>query len=367
MKFFGKKKKSNRKIDNAPSAYRRSVWLDNDPRTKKVTKLIKWLVLLAVLFVFSGYKLVTGVLTYNYVTATSSTNYGSQLTFTRSQATWTLGHIYTDKDKDMLVVQLQSNVQANQNLPANGSDYGVYIYDKNGGNQTIPVAFGRYGTDGDMYLFLPNPKPNYVYQLFIMNRQFLQQTIQGDNSTSQSSIADINNGRTSSSDERKSITAILSQNVNQATDNGVPKYKVASNDTDLISFRVTLNSNAKYVQANKTIILNKPLVTNGTLNFANFFNETLQGTSISTLQKQLTNYNAQLPELKKTENEYQARLKANPNDQASQTSLQNVQTQIQTLQQNIQNAQANIEQYKKATFKSDQFVNIQTKGTVYSK
>lgn len=344
--------------------YRRSIWLDKDPRSKVATKLIKWIVIAVLITGYSIYGIVTGVGEYKEAVATSSTNYGASLQFTRSNANWQVGHVYTDKNQDMLVVQLKSNNQADVNLPANGDAYKVYIADKNAKYGHVPIAFGRYGTDGDMYLFIPNPRKDYVYTIFVMNTQYLQQSVQENDKTGSSGtdIADIGSG-TATSSEEKSITNILSQNSDNNSQ-GVPNYKVANDYSDLVAFRVTLNSNKKYTEANKTITLKNPLVTNGTLNFANFFNETLQQNTLNTLQTKLDNYNKQLPALQKTEKEYQSRLQANPNDQNAKTSLDSVQQNIQSLQGDIQTAKSNIAQYKKATFKPEQFSNIQTVGIV---
>lgn len=334
----------------------RPVFLDRDERNTVAIKQIKWLIAIVILFTTSIVLFVSGQIELNIAKSISSTDYNTSLDFSRSSASWSMGNIFTDKNKDMLVIQLNSNKSANTALPADGKDYKVFFGDKQSKVKEADVAFGRFGTDGSMYLFIPNPKKNYIYNIFIMNTKYLQQSIVDDPSGKLATISD-------DEQAKQSITAILSQTAAQGNVN-VPTYNIEDNKEDLIGFRVTLTSSSKYTAANKTIVLDKPIVNDGKLDFGAFFNQIMQQRSVKGYKEQLENYEKQKPALEVSREEYAKRLKANPEDSDSKSALQNIENQIQTLNQNIEKTKKQIKNYENAKFKPEYFENVQTKATI---
>ena len=80
---------------------------------------------------------------YSAMVNASSTPIGTELTFSQSGATVTMSGIYTDRNKDSLVVRLTPDDKAQQTLPYRGDEFAVFGYsDSVRKYKEIPILFG---------------------------------------------------------------------------------------------------------------------------------------------------------------------------------------------------------------------------------
>lgn len=376
----------------------RTTFGDHSPRTQAVSKYSY--VLMAVMFfmIIGALWYIIGITKYHTVLKNSSTAIGTQLQFPRSQANVNIKNIYTDDQKNVLIVQLAVPDESSTMLPSKGTSYTVYVGSKSlteSHQKQITTLFGRMSTSGDMILILPNPQKE-VYSFFIMNNQYLgfdsntADTVDDgqDSSDSSSDDADVDAGEdnddtdTTSSgkmtpEQQKNAAAYQMANAmnnynyqdavnesgtNQA--NGNNAYAIKSNTQDVISFRVTAYP-AIHTSAYEPKVIHSNLITkDGEFDFKTFYDKVYKQSAINHLKQQNSQLQDQLNQIKTVKSELSSRLEANPQDAQAQTRMSQVKSSESSLSEQQLDLQAKIKKYSHNNYDSSLFANLQTKARV---
>lgn len=338
---------------------------------------------------------IAGITRYHIVLKNSSTAIGTQLQFPRSQANVNIKNIYTDDQKNVLIVQLKVADESTTMLPSKGTSYTVYAGSKSltaSHLKRITVLFGRMSTSGDMILILPHPQKE-VYSFFIMNNQYLgfnsntadmvndgqdasddgQDT---DTDTGDDTVDDSDSAKMTPTQKKNAIAAQMAEamnnynyqdavnNDNSNATNGNNAYTIKSNTQDIISFRVTNYPAIHNSMYEPKIIHHNLIKSNGEFDFKTFYDIVYKQSAINHLKQQSAQLQDQLNQIKTVKSEISSRLNINPDDQQAVTRMSQIKSSESSLAQQQLQIQAKIKKYRKNQFDSSLFTNLQTHARV---
>ena len=343
---------------------------------------------------------IAGITRYHIVLKNSSTAIGTQLQFPRSQANVNIKNIYTDDQKNVLIVQLKVADESTTMLPSKGTSYTVYAGSKSltaSGLKKITVLFGRMSTSGDMILILPHPQKE-VYSFFIMNNQYLGfdsstadmvndgQDASDDGQTSgdpdagddttDDSAGDSDSTKMTPTQKKNAIAAQMAEamnnynyqdavnNSNSNATNGNNAYTIKSNTQDIISFRVTNYPAIHNSMYEPKVIHHNLIKSNDEFDFKTFYDVVYKQSAINHLKQQSNQLQDQLNQIKTVKSEISSRLNVNPDDQQAATRMSQIKSSESSLAQQQLQIQAKIKKYRKNQFDSSLFTNLQTHARV---
>lgn len=335
---------------------------DTSPRTKKVSNSALQILIATALIIFGLFGIIAQTINYKTVLAKSSSPIGTSLTFQRSDATMTIKDIYTDKNKNVLIVRIASDDLSASKLPYKGNDYDVYISSKSLKNYNkVPILFGKLSTDGDMFLVIPKPNKD-VYSIFIMNKKFIAPI---ENSESQSSTFDAINDmeNTNSSDIKNSISKSLSNYNYMENDPTSTTYDIPSDSLDYISFRLTMDP-AFDNEAYKPKVLPKNLLKGNVFDFEAFFNAVFKDQVIIGLEKDYKDINKKIAQTVTAQKDLEERLIENPNDTNALAAIDEIKNSNKTLTEKQLEIANKIAEFKSISYNSDMFKDIQNTAYV---
>lgn len=298
-----------------------------------------------------------GTMQYNSVIAHSSSPVGTSLKFNRSDAELSIKNIFTDKNENVLIAQLHADGQNSAKLPYKGTDYRVYISSKStDGMKELPIIFGRMSTDGDLFLVLPKPT-DQVYSVFIMNKKYLG-SIKDENGGADSGPSEL--------DDTKSISKALSKyTYDDVQDNGT--YKIESDRSDVVSFRLTLNPASKDKAFKATKLDTNILISQGNkdkFNFEKFFEIVFKESALKDLENKYKKLERKSAQVSDTIAEYEERIAANPEDADAQSALENAQNEQASLDSEMESVSKSIGDYTALAYDDSMFADLNTKAIV---
>lgn len=342
---------------------------DTSLRTKMITKYNRAFIA-ALLIILLGAMLYTqGAAGYDTAVKKSSSPIGTRLTFQRSDATVDIAGIYTDESRSVLIVRLASATASDTlKLPYKGSDYNVFLandsYNAYAG-QEVSTLFGRYSTNGDMFLVIPNPD-NSVYNLFIQNTNYIA-TNELASDFKEDSSGDTS-AANASTDEELVEELMLALNEYKYTDldERSDAIQIEGDANDVIGFRVTLDPAFTTDEYRAQVIPGTLLTEDGEFDFEGLFNSAFKETATDTIEAQYKAAQNQETLLKERIVELRERLKENPNDASAKSLLESVQSQLTEVEGSLEALSEAYDQYESVSYKPSMFKNMQTKAQVVS-
>lgn len=333
---------------------------DSSERTKNISKHAISVMIAVMIFIICIPWYLFGSHTYKQIVLRSSSPIGTQLTFNRSQADVQIADIYTDKERNVLIVRIRVDTIAQSRLPFKGSDYKVYIASKStNGLKSLPILFGRMSTDGDMFLIIPKPTDT-VYSIFIQNKNFIGEGSADSKDKSQKEVADLSDN---------SIAAALSNYRYDDNKNSTSKgtYKIATDDNDTISFRLTINPASKDENYRPKVINANLLKEDGdakTFDFDTFFNKVFKESALKEMKKQYDTLAETKLRQEKTLRDYQERYATNENDTTAKSQIDSITSKISDTENQLNVLSKKIADYENLTYNDDLFKNLQTKAKI---
>lgn len=332
------------------------MYKDNSKRTTAISRPFIRTTISLITILISLIWIPIGVMQYNSVVARSSTMIGSELKFERSDSTVTLQNIYTDKNKDVMIVRFKPSDDAQSNLPFKGSDFRVMIGAKSlQGLKEVSILFGKMSSDGDMFLIIPKPKLEEIYTVFVINEKYVASV---DTSSITSSVSDaaIN----------QSIANTLSAyDVDRKKDkNAVTTVK--SDNLDAITFRLAMTpgvNSDKY----KPTILDADLINEDTkeFDFEKFFEVLFKDTVLKTLNREYQNLVSKKKQVQITIDEAKSKLQINQFDKNAASTLSKSEEQMTTIDNEMESIASQMSTYESLQYSEDLFSNLETTATVF--
>lgn len=324
-----------------------------DKKNSRIARQISVIVGLTVLSLgLYGY----GVQVNNNLVNHSATKIGSTATFKRSDATATITNYYTDKERDVLIARISIDQSTTNPMPYRSTDY-LVLQIQDGVSTQVPLIFGRVGTDGDLFVIIPNPEPDKVYKLAIINYNYLGNDVS------------VNTDSESVDLDSQSIAKALS-NATDLTKSDDDSSSDSSVDTDNVIFQFTLNPavETKDYQA-ETLSVKSLWKTNkkGELvfNFEKYWELVYKQPLIESTQKRLQEISDTISKLQEQLQTAEDTLSENPKDEAALSKKSSLETQIKN-QQEIQEEQSeNLKNYRNLSFDEADFDDYITSVSTY--
>lgn len=280
----------------------------------------------------------------------SSTKIGSTGNFERSQATATLSGYYTDKNKDVLIANIKLQENSASPLPYQAKDYFVSFE----GNGSLDAYFGRYSTDGDLFVIVPYPKENETYNIQITNKTYLGVDSKATDDNSLETL-------------RGSVSKQLSVVSNMGDGAGNVDSEKQSK-TDTIKFQMTISPKikdkeykVKTIDAPNNTLLQKNDKGNIVFDFKTYWNELYKQPKLDQAKDRLSASIKRQAELTEQYNRAKQRYNKNNQDTIAQEQITQISNQIDSEITKQANISDKIKQYKKLKYNSEDFSDYTTK------
>src|SRR5699024_2772760 len=122
---------------------------DKDKRTRSnLGNLLITLGLIA-LFLFSIIFLIGRFYDYSEYKKYNTTPIGTELEFSKTKAKVHIGSVWTDKNRDVTMIQLKYDKGARNQLSTKGKNYRLYLVSEEEGKPDVEMQYGILGTQGD--------------------------------------------------------------------------------------------------------------------------------------------------------------------------------------------------------------------------
>lgn len=346
-------------------------------RSKRSIHVNVWapIVLLMIFFLMLSSVLGTyGYLKYNKVAANSSFPIGSEIEFPVSKSKVELKNIYTDKNKDVMIIQL-SEIENTSTLPYRGTDFRIFMHSKSLEQyEKVDILFGRMSTDGDLFLVIPKPTDD-VYTLYILNTKDIQDVSRSSNDTdvsvgSASEFVD-EEGDFNSKGYARSMSKELSSYTyygESAKNKKKERQSVqVGRDDDMVALRVTLDPAFKQSEYQPTVINEELLKEDNSFDFETFFNVAFQQTAINDLEDKYNKLNKDISEFEKTAQEYKDRIDDNPDDTVAEDKYNELRNEIANMENEVSDVINKMEEFKSYEYDEDLFKYINTEAYIVPK
>lgn len=341
---------------------------DNSPRTKKVARATIGVILATILVVGGLFFTIGGDLKFRDIMKKSSTPVGTSLNFPRSQTSVTLKNIYVDKKEDVLIARLSTPDKSR--LPYKGTDYKVFLYSKSlEGYKQADILFGRFSTDGDLFLVIPKPKDE-VYSVFIMNKNYLLPLKSDDDEASENE--EINQFSSKKNEEetedqmQESITdAVSSYQFDESNPQESSIYNIDDSYTDVVSFRITKDPAYKDDKKYRPQRLNADLLNDkNQFDFEKFFEVAFKDSIIKDLEQKYEKQDNVVKSYEKQKKQMEDRLADNPDDSDAQKTLDKINQDLEAKNEVKDKTANQITEYSLLQYKDEYFSNLNKKAIV---
>lgn len=305
------------------------------------------IIILVILTLLSG-----GFGVYNKISmqGASSTAIGKQAKFERSQATATIKNYYTDRKKSVLIAQIGIEENPVTPLPFQARDY----YLTQSENKELGAFFGRYGTDGDLYVIIPNPEQGKTYEISISNKEFLGVT------TSNPTNADLQ-------ELSGSVTNQLS-NISTMGDKDKKVDNAKKSLTDTILFQMTISPKlkgkeykVKTIETKNDSLLLRSKSGKVKFDFKTYWNEVYRLPKVKKAEAKIAESVARVAELNDLLTKAEERYKRNPDDENAKQQIDNTNSLIADEETNQQILSDKLVSYKNLKFNPADFGDYTTK------
>lgn len=337
-----------------------SILGDKAETTRKGFSTFAFLMFLFIGAILTVVWLFVAQLNYNQFKRDNTTDIGTELKFTKSGAKVSIGDVWTDKSRDVVMVKLKYDNAARKLLSTNGKKYKLYLIDeKRRKPKDLSMSYGVLGTEGDGYLFLKGNIKEQAYHILITNQvEFLTGGSDSDSSGSEddglgetSSISDQDADDLTDSAIRESLSDV---NQGDVSDNGIIQFnKKDKPRLDYIDFRVNAYSDTTNVY-DGSFIDDK-----GDIDYGKVIEQTSLKQAIKTINDDIKKredaekrYNASI-------HEYKTRLEENEDDTKAKTNLEDAKDSKEQNEEELKNLRKLKKRYEEADFNKESFGEMQ--------
>lgn len=317
------------------------------------------LIITGLAFILAIFVFVTGNYRSHAQIISNPTKTGETGTFSKSGAVATFQGQYVDENQDVLIARISIEQNNRTPLPYKASDYLVTW----SGKDNLEGIFGRYSTDGDLYVVIPHPERNKVYDIQITNLNYMGDD---DEEADSQKLVSQNTGDIQL-DESVSESLSTMAEIGQEGSQTVNKEA----KTDSIAFHMILNPsspNEKEYKIKTIKTKSHSLITvknnKAEFDFKSYWNAIYR-------QPQISKYSELLQKSVNLEATYQdkydeakATYDKNDKDESAQQRMGNYSSKIETEQTNQNSYSAKLKNYQNLDYDDSAFSDYSTK--IYS-
>lgn len=328
---------------------------DNDPRTirskrwERYARFATIVTFIGIGSTFYGYR------EYHKYTVSNSTPFGQPLIFSNSGAKLILKGVYTDKNKEVTVVELGYDSTAHSKLSYKGTNYGINIQvaSKSDIPKGMETRYGLLDTEGNGYLIIKGKLKPEAYQIAIVNRFTFSLDDQTEGFTKKQKNI-----------EEQALSRTLSEHkMDDANKFGIIDFSKSTKKVGLDYFNFRVNPYSDNTINYKVSFLDK----NGNIDY----NKMMQYVGVKGIEKDLkTQKKSSEAKIKSYENaisELTDRLLSNPNDTASADNLKTAQMNLKAEKEVLSGLKTNLDYLKQAKFSEKSFGEINKEYKLYVK
>lgn len=348
---------------------------DNSPRTRMIGRYNVVFVICFLAIVASAVWWVLGMHSYSVMLDRSSSPKGTQLVFQKSMAAMTMTNIYTDTDRTCMAIRFSMDDSSRLNLPWRGEDFDVFIaakYLDGYVGQLFPIEFGFYSPTGDLFLFVPKPKSDTIYSIYIVNDTFYAtDSLSNASGMGVTTTIDID-GTLSTADAQTVIRDQLSQGdysgVSFTSSSG--SYSMSNSILDIAAFKVTLDPAIESSSFSPVVLPTTILVKNadGTTAvdhdafFSAIFKDSIEQDASVERARLL---DAREPLLDRIDN-LNVRLADNPDDAAAKATIDALQERIDQIDSRVRELAQTYQVLQSITFEDSLYTDLEVFATIIS-
>lgn len=343
MKLFGSKKvkKEEDKFDIIGGRYG-----DRSKRTKQGVRHLITLLSLTALLLFSLFMYFNKKGDYNADLEMLTTPIGTELAFSKSGVPLIVNDVWTDKDHKSMVIKFEYSGSARELLSTRGKNYGLFMSTSSGNVEVEKAEYGILGTDGDGFLLLKGDFSNRAQQIYMTNLVSLT-TVDG-----------LDEIEVTQSNDSKSMTEAISrmntEDINKET--GVAKKEEGDETTvDYINFRVN-----PYAE-NTKVYNGSFLDTEGNFDYSKIISISSIDAILKAKDNEIKKGQENIKKLKVTLQEFENRLKVNPDDEVAKQGVEDIKKAIDEQNGLITVLQEERLRYENAQLTREDFGEMQTK------
>lgn len=322
---------------------------DKERRTREGFRYLGLSLLFAFIFVLGIVLFFISKHEYKQWTMNNTTAPGTQLLYSRSQAPVTIASVWTDKNRDVTVVEFKYDDIAKNLLSTKGTNYNLYVAtDKDDPKPDIEeMKYGILGTEGNGYLFIKGHLKPRAYQIYIANTVELASESEG---TPSSSTMDVD----------ESIDKTISDvSLADIDENGIAKRSYKPDEerpkVDNINFRI--NNYSENTKVYKGSFLDE----NGDIDYSAIISNTNIKALVDYTNKMIAKSENQLSVLEASLKEYEDRLAQNSKDMQAQENIASTKEAIENEKSNLRNLEKTKARYVTADFDKSSFGKMQEK------
>lgn len=323
---------------------------DKDPRTRKALRwLIFWLVCMAGL-IFGIIGFVHGKSNMNFEIQNNTTPIGTKEEFSKSKANVTIKDVWTDKNRDLLVVKLGYDDASRRKLPIDGESYNLTVLTNNNKKLNLKGSYGILGTEGDGYLFLKGDIKKQAYQIVISNQVQLATGSDGgaaqadherelDEESMDKALSE------ASFEDSDSKGHILSKFTNKK---GEPRF-------DNIDFRVNGYSDSTKVYKGSF------LKEDGSIDYGKVVGKTSISAAIDKADKKVKKRQSDVELYERSVENFESSVKKNKKDKEAKKNLEKSKKSLEDAKDNLEKAEKAKEKWENLDYDKSDFGNMQEK------
>lgn len=321
---------------------------DKDTRTKKSLRwLLFWILCFAGL-VLGIVLFINGKSNMNYEIENNTTPIGTKEEFSKSGADVTIKDVWTDKNRDLLVVKLGYNDSARKKLPIDGDNYHLTLLSNKGKRPDITGSYGILGTEGDGYLFLKGDIKEEAYQIVIANQVQLSTGGKAGDETGSSEReldeASMDKALSEASFEKSDSKGHMFSNLGGK--DGEPRF-------DNIDFRVNGFSDSTNVY--KGTFLKE----DGSIDYGKVVGKTSIDAAIKKADKKVKKRESEVKLYERSVKDFESRVKKNKKDKEAKKNLEKSKKSLEDAKENLETAKKTKEQWKNLDYDKSDFGDMQ--------
>lgn len=321
---------------------------DKDKRTHKSIWWGVFNIICAISLVLGIIFYVRGMMGMNYEIMNNTTPIGTNLEFSKSRAKVIVKDVWTDKNKDVLVVKLGYPGASRDVLPVDGAEYNITLITNDGKKPKIEGKYGILGTEGDAYLFLKGDIEEKAYQIVIANTLQLS-TGKGSGNLDKSTKVN----------DDSLEKALAETSFGETDDNGIMFQSSGSKKKppkfDNVNFRVNAYTDTTHIYNGSF------LNSDGDIDYGKVVSQTSIEGVVNHINNQIKKSEENLKTYKQSQKQYEKRVKKNKKDADAKKNVEDVKDSINEEEKNLKKLKETKRIYEEADFDKSSFGNMQEK------
>ena len=327
---------------------------DKDERTKSNSRNLIFTLGIIILTIVSIVYLFISIGDYKEYKKFNTTKVGTELVFSQSNAKVAIGSVWTDKNRDVTVVQLKYDKASRSQLSTKGKNYNLYLVSDSPDEPDVEMKYGVLGTQGNGYLFIKGDLGERAYQVFIASQLQLSTGDDAEDDEDDISVTQDAEKLTDSAIQR----ALSESTSSDIDDNGMWNFASDNSEepqADNIDFRLNPYSE------NTKVYNGSFLTDDGEIDYAKIIDRTSVKDILEKINDEIEEREENAKRYEVSLKEFEERLKDNEEDYDAQSDVDSTKDSIKRNNEKLEELRKLKERYEESDFTKESFGEMQEK------